>query len=92
MSERKKTHEDYQTVYIKRYNNGERNFKREHTLVDTTQLVELLGEREANKIAKEILDTANIKYDPNELDCVDITYIHINIKTLEHSLKKLRDV
>ena len=77
----------YEIIYIERYNNGERNFKREHTVFDSFETEDLLGEEKAFEIYQLYAEKAKL-FIQDSL-CVDITRIQINLNDLDNELNAL---
>ena len=74
-------------VVIERYNNEERNFKRERTAFNAFEVEELLGEQTAFDIYTMFAKKLNIK----DKSIKDITVISINIHDLDNELKALQN-
>jgi hypothetical protein len=75
----------YKDIYLTRYLNGERNFKREHKVFDYYETEELTGEK--------AIDIANTYYlsafgDTND-SFPDITRIQIDLEHLDEEISKL---
>ncbi len=79
------------TIYIKRYNNGERNFSDEVTIFNEYELEEILTEKETLYIYAALADNLKAQNDEFEdLQCVcDITRIYVqpDIKQFLYKLK-----
>jgi len=78
---------NYETIYIIRLYNGERNFTRERTTFDNYETEELLGEKRAKELCVEYLTKA--KLDTSN-DYTDITNVRINTLDLNNELNKLK--
>ena len=76
----------YQTIYIRRYNNGERNFKREITVFNEYETEELLGEEKT----KEVFKIYQKQAFGEENSSYDITSFSIDIDNTQEELKKLQ--
>ena len=64
--------EEYKTVYIVRYLNGERNFRNERTVFDNFQIEELMGEERAQEICQELNKKANLEAENNDITSISI--------------------
>ena len=83
-----RTEYKYETFYIKRYNNGERNFVNERTIFNNFETQELLGEDQTLKILKIYAKKAKIDI-WREDDQFDITSITLNLNEIDKEIEKL---
>jgi len=78
----------YEDIYIKRYQNKERNFKEEVTVFNSFEIEELLGDERTFEMGEEIaLKALKDHYEDN----TDITRITIDTDKLDEELKKLQN-
>jgi hypothetical protein len=75
----------YKTIYIKRYNDGERNFKRERTVFDFFEIEELLGVTRTNELLKELCDRAQIAFEMG----VNLTEVQVDLDKIDEDIEQL---
>ena len=84
----------YEEIYIARYNNGERNFKREITIFDQFYNEQLFGEQGVKQLieiyAQKLKETNPIAHSYFE-DYTDLTVISIDIDNLDEEMRELKD-
>lgn len=72
-------------IYMIRYLNGRRNFKRESTVFNEYETEELLGEKQTQLIAVEYFEQAKLEY----VEGADITRISIDTDNITEELRQL---
>ena len=77
----------YKTIYIERYNNNERMFKKEHILIDTFAFEEAFGEAFTDEFKTKAFE--RLKIADGDMTC-DINYININMDNIDFDLYCLR--
>ena len=76
----------YKEVYIKRWNNGEMNFKNERTIVNGYELEMVMGSEWTQNILLEVAKKCDI---PNDGELWDITTMQFDQENIEEELKEL---
>ena len=82
----------YKEMYIKRWNNGEMNFKNERTIVDGYELEMVMGAEWTQNILLEVAkkcDVAFLGHIPSNGELWDITTMQFDQENIEEELKEL---